>query len=381
MAPPSRRSYARGFATDAGTERALRAGLAGHDVKISRGNLDTALRALIVDAAPQLVFVDLDDHGEPENMIRRISQVCPFDTEMIAIGSADSAHVVRNLLRHDVADYLVKPISAAMIREAGAAIAGDLPRRPYAGRVVVFAGSAGSGTSTLAAAIARDLANDSYRASLVDLDPLSGKLSSLFGAPPDDRLATLFEGVDSDDSAHPEISRDLDGLRDIGVSVAPGISLIAYPETGRVWPPPSAAAARALLAHLANQTHLVLVTGITDLDVQSEILPDADARVLLFEPTLPSISLAVRRLAMLGSDSPVILVQSSPRVRERALAPSHVRYALHDRRPDVVVPFDPALQPRPDAASAAQVRPGKAYRKAMHNVIALALEGSPGTTA
>ena len=381
MAPPSRRLHARGFATDAETERALRAGLAGHDAKVSRGNLDTALRALIADTAPQLLFVDLDDHGEPENMIRRMSQVCPFDTEMIAIGSVDSAHVVRTLLRHDVADYLVKPISAAMIREAGAAITGDLPKRPYAGRVVVFAGSAGSGASTLVAAIARDLANDSYQASVVDLDPLSGKLSSLFEAPPDDRLAMLFEGVASNDSAHSEASRDLDGLRDIGVPVAPGISLVAYPETGRVRPSPSAAATRALLSHLANQTHLVLVTGITDLDVQSEIMPEADARVLLFEPTLPSISLAVRRLAMLGSDSHVILVQSCPRVRGSALAPSHVRYALHDRRPDVVVPFDPALQPGSDSVSATQIRPGKPYRKAMHDVIELALKGRPATAA
>ena len=374
MASPSVRPYARGFAADADTEGALRAGLAGHDVDIQRADLKTALRVLAAEAAPRLVFVDLDDDPEPEAFVRELTEVCAFDTTLIAIGSSDSAHISRTLLRHGLADYLVKPLSAAMVREASATIEDDLPRRPYAGRVIAFAGSAGSGTSTLVAAIAQDIAADNYTASIVDLDSLSGKLSGLFDVVPNDRLPALLEALASDEAAASEPAIDAAALDDIGVPAASGISLIAYPQAGPLPPSPSPTSVCALVEQLANRTHLVLVTGVADLDVQLEMMLRADARVLLFEPTLPSISATVRRLALLGAENPATLVQCLPRKRNSAMSPTHVRYALFDRRPDVVVPFDPTL--RPDSARKALLRPGKAYRKAVREVIDILLESS-----
>ena len=374
MASPSARPYARGFAADADTERALRAGLASHDVNIQRADLKSALRVLAAEPAPRLVFVDLDGDLEPEAVVRELTEICAFDTTLIAIGSWDSAHISRTLLRHGLADYLVKPLSAAMVREASAAIEDDVPRRPYAGRVIAFAGSAGSGTSTLVAAIARDLAADSYTASIVDLDPLSGKLSGLFDVVPNIHLPALLEALDSDDAAASEPPIDTADLDDIGVPAASGISLIAYPQAGPLPPSLSPASVCALVEQLANRTHLVLVTGVADPNVQLEMMLRADARVLLFEPTLQSISATVRRLALLGAENPATLVQCLPRRRNSTMSSTHVRYALFDRSPDVVVPFDPAL--RPDSAGMASRRPGKAYRKAMREVIDILLESS-----
>ena len=372
MASSSGNLYAWGFAADADTERALRTGLAGHEVRIRRGRVAAALRTLASEPTPRLVLFDLDGHPQPETAVRELNEVCAFDTALVAIGSNDSARFVRELLRHGIADYLVKPISAALVREASAVATDELPRRPYAGRVVAFAGSAGSGTSTLVAALARGVATASHTVSVVDLDPLSGKLPGLLDAVPDGRLPALLEALESDEAAAADPSFDAD-RGDIGVPAAPGITLIAYPPSGPVPPPPPPGAACALIAQLANRTHLVLVTGISDLDARSEIMQRADARVLLFEPTLASVSATVRGLALLGAEHPATLVQCLPRARNGAMSPAHVRYALADRHPDVIVPFEPAL--RAAAADKAPARPGKAYRKALREVIERVVEG------
>ena len=88
---------------------------------------------------------------------------------------------------------------------------------------------------------------------------------------------------------------------------------------------------------------MVLVAGLFDPDARTEIMQQADARLLLYEPTLPSISAAVHCLTLLGSEHPTILVQCHPRMRRSALSPAQIRYALAERRPDVIIPFEPAL--------------------------------------
>ena len=130
----------------------------------------------------------------------------------------------------------------------------------------------------------------------------------------------------------------------------------------------------ALLGHLANRAHVVLATGLFDPDTRTAIMQQADARVLLYEPTLPSISAAMICLAQLGSEHPAILVQSHPRMRKSTLSPAQIRYALAERRPDVVIPFEPVLHAA--ATGGAQGSPpGRAYRDALGQVIERTVEG------
>ena len=394
MAPPPESLYARGFAADARTERALRAGLAGREVRVQRGRLDAALRALASEPSPKLVFVDLDGSPEPETAARKLTAVCAFGTTVIAIGSTDTADLTRALLRHGVADYLVKPVSAAAVRDASAAALENLPDRPYAGRVVALAGTAGSGVSTVAAAIVRALAAGGRTASVVDLDPASGTLSHRLGATPAGDLAAVLaagrsdadESPGSGESSGSDVSSESGGADATGSVPSPeqldsvrapsdidGVSLVAYPPSGPMPEPPSHVATGALLEYLANRSHLVLVTGLFDPELRTEVMQRADARVLLYEPVLPSISAAVQCLARLGPEHPAVLVQSHPRARRSTLSPAQIRYALAERRPDVVIPFEPALHAaatgeKPDA------RPGKAYLEALRQVMERSVE-------
>ena len=386
MASSSERLYARGFAADAGTERALRAGLSGREARIQRGRFDTALRALAAEPASKLVFVDFDGVSEPEAAARELSAVCAFGTALIAIGSIDTAHFSRALLRQSVADYLVKPISAAAVREASAAALDDLPERMSAGRVVAFAGTAGSGVSTLIAAIARGVAAGGRTGSVVDLEPGSASLPILLGAEPAGDLAALLATLDPDQSdpdrpsdaadpldadrvASPELSDGICVPTDIA-----GISLVAYPLEGPLPETPSAQGVHSLLGTLANRAHVVLVSGLHDPGARATIMQQADARVLLYEPTLSSISAAVHCLALLGPEYPTVLVQNHPRMRRNMLSQAQIRYALAERCPDVVVPFEPALHAA--ATGDRQDRPsGKAYLEALRQVIERTVQG------
>ena len=387
MAPPSD-LYARGFAADAVTERSLRAGLAGHEVRIQRARFKAALQTLVSEPSPKLVFVDLDGVPDAEAAARELTAVCAIGTILVAFGSIDTAGFTRTLLRSGIADYLVKPISAAAVREASATALDDAPERMYAGRVVAFAGTAGSGASTLVAAIARSVAAGRRTASIVDLDPVSGTLATLLGATPAGDLAALLETLDSgeadfgqppDPDAPPDSGPDptlspeqLDGVS--ATADTAGISVVAYDPAGPVPESPSPQAVQTLLEHLANRAHVVLVAGASDPETRTATMQEADARVLLYEPTLPSISAAVHALAQLGPEHPTILVQSHPRMRKSALSPAQIRYALAERRPDVIIPFEPALHA--DATGAGRSRPpGKPYREALGQVIERAVEG------
>ena len=388
MAPPPDNLYARGFAADAVTERALRAGLAGREVRIQRGRYKNALQTLISEASPKLVFVDLDGVNDPTAAARELIGVCAIGTTLIAIGSVDTAAFTRTLLRSGIADYLVKPISAAAVREASATAMDDAPERMYAGRVVALAGTAGSGASTLVAAIARSVATGGGTASVVDLDPVSGRLSTLLGATPAGGLADLLATLDtdaagaeeppdpdapSDPDAEPTLSPEqLDGVS--ATADTDGISVVAYDPDGPVPDAPPTQAVRTLLEHLANRAHVVLITGAFDPEMRTATMQAADARVLLYEPTLPSISTAVHALAQLGPEHSTILVQSHPRMRKSALSPAQIRYALAERRPDVIIPFEPTLHA--DATGEGRGRaPGKPYLQALGQVIERAVEG------
>ena len=385
MASSSERLCARGFAADAGTERALRAGLSGREARIQRGRFDTALRALAAEPASKLVFVDFDGVSEPEAAARELSAVCAFGTALIAIGSIDTAHLSRALLRQSVADYLVKPISAAAVREASAAALDDLPERMSAGRVVAFAGTAGSGVSTLIAAIARGVAAGGRTGSVVDLEPGSASLPILLGAEPAGDLAALLATLDPDqsdpdplDAADPlDADRVLSPELSDGICVPTdiaGISLVAYPLEGPLPETPSAQGVHSLLGTLANRAHVVLVSGIHDPGARATTMQQADARVLLYEPTLSSISAAVHCLALLGPEYPTVLVQNHPRMRRNMLSQAQIRYALAERCPDVVVPFEPALHAA--ATGDRQDRPsGKAYLEALRQVIERTVQG------
>ena len=353
----------RAFAVDAGTQRVLTEALAGRGAQVQRGDIGTAIKTLAAESSPRLIFVDLDGSEFPAGRIHELAGVCELGTLVVAISSNDTARFTRELLAYGVSDYLPKPVSVSDVHDAVATALknDDTPARLYAGRVVAFASCGGSGATTLAAIMARTAAGQGSYVSVLDLERTSGALPLMLDVEPARGLDELLEVAATD-----EPNTDLiDGVQ---TAASPRISVYGYRAGDSLPPQPKADALQWLTEQLANRSHLVIVDGATDTDTLFALFENADERVLVFEPTLVSLNRAVHRLALLGKERRVTLVESHTRVRKSALAADEISYALAGRKPDVTVPFEPALP-----ASTNQGWPerslSKKYRQALNDLI------------
>lgn len=144
---------------------------------LQAGGPAEAAEALAAAPPPRLLVVDLDEEDAPEEACRALSLQAEATT-LIAVGSSNDAQLYRSLLRHGVSDYLVKPLTPALLEEAASqrqAVApggGPEPKAGRRGRISLFVGLRGGvGASTLAVNTAWTLSEERRaRTALVDLD-------------------------------------------------------------------------------------------------------------------------------------------------------------------------------------------------------------------
>ena len=332
-------SSIRAFAVDAETEKVLKDALTGRGAQVQRGDMGAAIKALSTSASPRLIFVDLDGSEFPIGRIHELAAVCELGTLVVAISSNDTARFTRELLACGVSDYLPKPVSVSDIHEAMSTALKDeeTSTRLYAGRVIAFASCGGSGATTLAALTAHAAAAQGSYVSVLDLERTSGALPLMLDVEPTGGLDELLDLAATEAEPNPDL---IDGVRTVAT---PRIAAYSYRLGDSLPPQPTTGAVQWLTEQLANRSHLVIVDGLTDTDTLFSVLENADERVLVFEPTLVSLNRVVRRLAMLGKDSQVVLVENHTRAAKNALAANEVRYTLAGRDPDVIMPFEPGL--------------------------------------
>ena len=329
------------FATDARSELALRAGLAEcQDAQVWPGDLRAAAAALADGISPRLLFVDLDKASYPAGAIYELAAVCEIDTAVVALGSDDTARFSREILLAGVSDYLVKPITATAVREAAVRAAGTAPQGSEDGWLVGFAGTGGSGATTLAAAVALLAAERGRYVSVLDLNRTFPTLSFLLDVEPAGGLVDLLSTV-ARASLNPEM---VDGMR---AARSDRIAVYGYPWSAV--PPPLAPvwAVCELFVELQRRSHLVIVDGMDDPATRHTLLAMVDARVLVVEPTAAGAASAARLLArlgpMLGPEWPFTLVQNHTRAFKARAGAQALRGAGVTAAPDVVVPFEPTL--------------------------------------
>ncbi|MCM8729441.1 CpaE family protein [Hephaestia sp. GCM10023244] len=170
------------FVCDETTAEAIRpiAAEVGWSVdKVNKGGLRNAVQSLSVSASPQVLFVDLSESGDPLNDINALAEVCEPGTIVIAAGQVNDVRLYRDLVASGIQDYLLKPLSPDMLREAFAhaqtmlnapkAVEASV-ERPHCATAVIGA-RGGVGASTLATSLAWLLSERGKRATaLLDLD-------------------------------------------------------------------------------------------------------------------------------------------------------------------------------------------------------------------
>ena len=338
------------FATDPESERVLREGLSDHPLpQVWPGDLRTAVATLGAGHAPRLLFVDLDETAYPAGAIHELAGVCEVGTAVIAFGSNPTARFSREILLAGVSDYLVKPLTAEAVREAamaaaGAAAAGTsaagAPVAAPAGWSVGFAGTGGSGSTTLAAATALLAAERGRYVSVLDLDRTFPTLAFLLDVEPASGLVELLSTA-ARASLHPEM---LDAMR---ASRGDRIAVYGYPWSAVPPPPPPVWAVCELIEELQRRSHLVIVDGLDDPATRLALLAVTDGRVLVVEPTGAGAPAAARLLDRLGPmaapERAALVVQNHTRAFKAKAAAAALRGAGVEAEPDVVVPFESTL--------------------------------------
>ena len=94
-----------------------------------------------------------------------------------------------------MSDYLVKPITAEAVAAAAARALGAFEGETPGGRLVAFAGTGGSGTTTLAAATALAASMRGHYVSVLDLDRTAFAASLMLDVEPATGLVELLSTV------------------------------------------------------------------------------------------------------------------------------------------------------------------------------------------
>ena len=265
-----------------------------------------------------------------------MAAVCEMGTVVIAIGSNDTAVLSRELLFAGVSDYLVKPITVAALRDAISHATAPDSDPPVAGTVAGFVGTGGSGSTTLAAAVALDAARRGRYVSVLDLNRTVPAAAVLLDVEPAAGLDQLFE-VAAQGSAEQEI------LDSVGARRSDRIAVYAYGSNSVQPAIPEIEAVDWLVTRLSWRSQLVLVDGFDDPALCFDLLARVDARVLVVEPTPPEAKRAKRALELLGNSHPVVLVQNHTRSIKRRREVQFPGDAGLERQPDIVIPFEPSL--------------------------------------
>lgn len=147
--------------------------------KVHKGGLRNAVQSLSVSASPQILFVDLSESGDPLNDINALAEVCEPGTVVIAAGQVNDVRLYRDLVVSGIQDYLLKPLSPDMLREAfsQAQVMLNAPKhveagveRPHCSTAVIGA-RGGVGASTIATSVAWLVSDKGKRSTaLLDLD-------------------------------------------------------------------------------------------------------------------------------------------------------------------------------------------------------------------
>lgn len=328
------------FAADAETEEALRGGLgeAGRqEAEFRRADITRAIAALGAMPSPWTLVVDVAGHPQPLAALEDLSQVVEPEIRVLVVGDRQDVGFYRQLTRGlGVADYLYKPLTAAMVAENFGPV---VARRRFAaapvrgGRLLSVTGARGGvGASTIAANLAWYMAHTAHRHSVVlDADLHRGSQALLLGAQADPGLRHAIEHPDRVDELFIERATTAAGDRlHLLAAEEPLAAPLAY----------APGAAERLVALLRRRYNFILADAPFAPDgLGRELLDLAQHRILVLEPTLACIRDTLRLLQLEAgpgqANRPLLVLNRTG--RKGGLSTSQVTEALK-LAPDILLP-------------------------------------------
>ena len=165
---------------------------------IREGQIKDAIKFLGENRSPRLLMIDLSRSELPLSDINALADVCEPGVTVIALGERNDCGLFRDLLQHGVADYLVKPLTPALLQKA---LVGATDQTVVAksnqklGKLIAVQGTRGGvGATTVATSIAWLIAEERRRrVALVDLDLQFGTVALSLDLEPSHGLREALE--------------------------------------------------------------------------------------------------------------------------------------------------------------------------------------------
>jgi pilus assembly protein CpaE len=173
------------FARDEASLAVLTEVLEAGGATVSKGGIEDATGYMLHDPSSKTVIVDLSGMAEPLVALDRLAETCLPNTRVIAIGDVNDIHFYRALRGAGVAEYLVKPLTADVLRAAliVPVVPAEVPLAAVAQKIdcetIAVVGARGGVGATMIAVSLAWLSSDKTRRKtvLADLDLSCGAAS------------------------------------------------------------------------------------------------------------------------------------------------------------------------------------------------------------
>lgn len=188
--------------------------------KIYPGDVTRAIEYTKSAAHAKVLCVDCSQRDLLISDAEKLMEFCPPDTNIIILGERNDVSIMRDLMKLNVSDYLVKPVGPDILaRSFSAALKLEtqetLARRKRSGKVILFLGTTGGcGVTTLATNTATILAGEmGKKVVLIDADFQFGNVRTLLDLQASHALRDALESPDRIDDLFLEQSMGFYGER------------------------------------------------------------------------------------------------------------------------------------------------------------------------
>lgn len=310
--------------------------------KCNRGGLRNAVQSLSISASPAILMVDLSESGDPLNDINALAEVCEPGTVVIAVGQVNDVRLYRDLLASGIHDYLLKPLSAAQIRDsltqAQAVFSAPRHSEGEARRHVttaVVGTRGGVGASTVATSLAWLFSTEhAMRTALLDLDVHFGTAALSLDLEPGRGLTDAIENPSRIDGLFIEraMIRANDNLAILSAEAPISSPLMT-----------DGAAFVQLLDEFKQAFDVTVIDLPRNMLINfPHLLADVGAVTLVTEQTLASARDTIRILSWLKTNAPaatplIVCNKAQPAAAEISKADFE---ASIERKVDFLMPFD-----------------------------------------
>ena len=266
----------------------------------------------ILTANPRVAFIDLDEETTGVRVIRALSQEAP-DIALAVAGPQLTAEALLSVMRAGAAEYFPRPLSHEDATEAFGRIRRRIGPSAKEGSIergrltTVFSAKGGTGVTTIASNLAVALRQITGEDTLlIDMAPSLGTAALVLGLQPRYSYLDVVQNFHRIDE---ELLRSFLEVHDCGLSVLSSPPLADDP-TG-LTTDEALGLVRLCRRHFA---HVVVDGGNAATDSVSAALMEADHRIVVTTPELPTLRNLKRVMGLLysysgnGSEPPRVIV-------------------------------------------------------------------------